>query len=133
MKYIIFILLALSSSACYTVVDNSYLKKEGVSGKNTGNDKFIIEGTVKYYDYPKNYVTENFFPSGYILTNYQRFISLPPNISPVIYILGKIDSSYINKRVKIEGYYRVRKDNLSYIPDNKIIIDIIAQKIFIIK
>ncbi len=132
MKYITLIFLALSLNSCYTVVDKSSIKNDGTSGKNVSKEKFIIEGTVKYLSY-QNGITEAFYPPGYILTNYQQFIALPPNISQVIYIEGEIDSSYINKRVKIEGYYKIRKNNLSYIPDNTIIIDVIAQKIFIIK
>lgn len=139
MKYFIHIFLVLSLNGCYTVVDKSALRLEDTKKSNTNNDTeksiiddCIIEGTVNYVGFLGN-TQETFYPSGYVLKDYKWFISLPPNISGRIYIKGNIDSSYIDKRVQIKGYYEQRKKNLSSAPDYTSIIYIIPEKIFIVE
>ena len=137
MKYIILIIVVLSFNTCYTVVDrNSLITNEtkGDNNKNTSefiNDDCIIEGTVKYVRFPAN-TAETSYPSGYILMDYKWLISIPKNISGRIYIKGNIDSSYIDKRVQIKGYYEPRKKAPSSSPDYTSIIYILPEKIFIV-
>lgn len=139
MKCFIHIFLVLSLNGCYTVVDKSALILEDTKKSNTNNDTeksiiddCIIEGIVNYVGFLGN-TQETFYPSGYVLKDYKWFISLPPNISGRIYIKGNIDSSYIDKRVQIKGYYEQRKKHLSSAPDYTSIIYIIPEKIFIVE
>ena len=67
----------------------------------------ILEGTVVYASIPPGYPTVHpigspQYPTGYYLSNPQRITQISDTGS-FVFLSGKIDSSYINKKVWIEG------------------------------
>jgi hypothetical protein len=60
-----------------------------------------IEGTVIYFE--GGGTVEMIYPPGFILINYQ-WITPPPDSSyGMIYLVDKVDSSYIDKHVRVVG------------------------------
>ncbi len=119
-------------NSCYTVLDN---KKEA-NDKSISNeivfDNSIIEGTVEYIKFPAN-TWETHYTSGFILRDYKWLITPPGYQANKIYIKGNVDSSFINKHVQIKGYYEIPVKVPSSTPDYTSIINIIAEKIFIVE
>lgn len=106
---------------CYTVLDSkNIITNNNKSTENINHsinqlpDSCIIEGTVNYGS-PIN-TRETSYGRGYILENYKWLISQPEYKADYIYLKGNVDSSFINKRVRIKGQYQTHKaiSNIDY-------------------
>lgn len=67
----------------------------------TPSDVSIIEGTVKYI--PGNTIGFGYNMGGFILSDYQWITEPTDSTNGLIYLSGKVDSSFINKRVQAVG------------------------------
>ena len=75
-----------------------------------------IEGIVKYKAHAGG-TREAFYPSGFILTDYQWIVSAPRKNPSVLYLIGAVDSSLIDRRVRIEGEYTIPTKIVGGAPD----------------
>ncbi len=75
--------------------------RESTSPTSPTSNTSTIEGTVVYFE--GGGTVEMPYPAGFILTNYQWITSPPDSSYGRIYLLGKVDTSFINKRVHVVG------------------------------
>ncbi len=62
----------------------------------------ILEGTVKHLP-GGGTVEDHFEMPGFVLTEYQWITPPPDSTHGLIYLIGKVDTSYINKDVRVAG------------------------------
>jgi len=105
MKYLLLIFVVFSLNACYTAIDRSVIRNEDKKESQRSDDEYLIEGTIRYIEI-RAFTPETHEYYKYILDNYKWLIKFPPNTRGGIDIKSKIDSSYINKRVKIKGHFK---------------------------
>lgn len=89
--------------SCYTVIQKSepLAKRTEQSSESVS----VLEGIVKYHD--GGNTQETHYHKGFILKQYYWNRNSPPTRRSVLYLEGSIDSSYMNRPVRIEGYYRI--------------------------
>jgi hypothetical protein len=96
--------------SCYTIVQKSEtparrIEPPNMPGANVENNISIVEGIVGYHG--GGNTRETHYHEGFILQNYNWIANPPSTQRSVMYLEGPIDSSYIDKQVRIEGIYRI--------------------------
>jgi hypothetical protein len=96
--------------SCYTIVEKSEtssrrVERAPVSAVNVEPIISIVEGIVGYYSGINT--RETYYHEAFILQQYNWMVNPPPIQRSVMYLEGSIDSSYMNKRVRIEGVYHI--------------------------
>jgi len=112
----------LQFQGCYTVIQKTESgdtdrPSAGTNFNEIENDESLIEGTVAYLDGSGGGTMEIFYPAGFILKDYLWVFNNPNYSAQVLYLIGSIDKSYINRRVKIVGKYQIPRKNPNSAPD----------------
>jgi hypothetical protein len=123
-KILIYIFILLGSNqltGCYSTIRQSnfselYETNQRTNFEDIENGESLIEGTVDYTE-GGGITWEIFYPSGFILKNYQWVFNAPNYSTDMLYLSGSIDKSYIKKRVQIVGRYHLPEKNSNSAPD----------------
>ncbi len=93
--------LPLPIQGCYTVLRSPRVSLERQQDAEVGSpNRSSVEGIVEYVE--GGGTREAYYPEGFVLTRCD-WIRNAPRYSGEVYLVGPVDSSFINKDVHIEG------------------------------
>jgi len=112
------ILSSCTIAGCYTTIPRSEGEKGSANSVSSpkgerSNQYSVAEGVVGYRG--EGNVRETHYSSGFILESREWIVNPPPERRDVVYLVGAIDSSYLNRAVRVKGL--ITLDQLYNSPD----------------